>query len=356
MYIGEQLINPTDERLQLSAQLGVANIVIDSRPHHDIIGDDGEWDPRLIRAQRERLARFGHELEVLTLDTGSILTDSIRDRAKADATAERLRNSIRAASDGGILTLKHNLQMIGITRTGMTEGRGGVRSSTFRYADYSIDADTKYSYWGIGYPDSGGKDAPKLEVATATSGQVRSDVSGAISESQAWDAIAYLIEQILPTAESTGVRIAIHPQDPAYPTGGLNGVEHVVGSIEGMWKLLNLAPESASLGLNFCQGTVAEMSPTPNEYVLRAISEFGRAGKIFMVHFRNIKGGYLNFMETLPDDGDVDMAACVRAYRDAGYTGILCPDHVPLSDLDPGRERFFAFALGYTKALLQGTR
>src|SRR5580658_1073530 len=45
--------------------------------------------------------------------------------------------------------------------------------------------------------------------------------------------------------------------------------------------------------------------------------------------------------------GSVDMAACVRAYRQAGYDGVLCPDHVPFFDVDPGRERFFALCLGY---------
>jgi len=45
----------------------------------------------------------------------------------------------------------------------------------------------------------------------------------------------------------------------------------------------------------------------------------------------------------------------MRAYREVGYEGILCPDHVPVSDLDPARERFFAFALSYTKALIQAT-
>lgn len=356
MYIGEQLIDPTDERLQLSAQLGVSNIVIDSRPNRDITGENGNWDAKLVSAQRERLARFGHGLDVLALDIGSILVDSLRDREKADATAERLRANIRAAAEGGVSTVKHNLQMVGITRTGLAEGRGGVRCSSFRFEEYSPIADTKYSYWGVGYPESVGKDAPRLEEATGRSGQLRSDTAGAIGVEDAWSAIEYLIEQILPTAEAAGVRIAIHPQDPAFPTGGLNGIEHVVGTIEGMWRLMNLAPGSPSLGLNFCQGTIAEMSASPNEYVLRAISEFGRAGKIFMVHFRNIKGGYLDFTETFPDSGDVDMPACIRAYREAGYQGILCPDHVPISDLDPGRERFFAFALGYTKALLQAYR
>jgi mannonate dehydratase len=353
LYIGEQLINPTADRLRLSAQLGVAHIVIDSRPNHQITGEDGVWDAGKVREQRLWLADLGHSLDVLALDIGSILIDSLRDRGRADATAERLRSNIRAASDGGVETVKHNLQMIGITRTGLSVGRGGVQCSTFRFSDYTPDADAEFSYWGVGYPASVGKDAPVLKDAVKNSGQLQSDKAGAVGTKEAWNAIEYLIEQILPTAEAVGVRVAIHPHDPAFPNGGLNGVEHVVGTIEGMWRLMNLAPESPSLGLNFCQGTIAEMSDNPNAYVLRAIAEFGKAGKIFMVHFRNIQGGYLDFMETFPDDGNVDMPACIRAYRKVGYRGILCPDHVPLSDLDPGRERFFSFALGYTKALLQ---
>jgi mannonate dehydratase len=74
-----------------------------------------------------------------------------------------------------------------------------------------------------------------------------------------------------------------------------------------------------------------------------------------MAHIRNIKGGYRGFNEAFPDDGDVDLAAAIRAYREVGYDGILCPDHLPLSRLDPGRERFFAFALGYTRGLLHAT-
>ena len=102
--------------------------------------------------------------------------------------------------------------------------------------------------------------------------------------------------------------------------------------------------------LTLMGGTVAEMAPEPHAYVIRAIEEF--APRIFMVHFRNIKGGYLDFAEVFPDEGDVDMNEAIRAYQRSGYKGILCPDHVPLSDLDPNRERFMSFALGYTRGLL----
>jgi mannonate dehydratase len=95
------------------------------------------------------------------------------------------------------------------------------------------------------------------------------------------------------------------------------------------------------------------MCVDPATEVLEAIRYFGERNKIFMVHFRNIRGGFLNFDEVYPDEGDVDMLQAVRAYKEAGYQGMLCPDHVPQSDVDPGGERQFSFCLGYTRALIQ---
>ena len=111
--------------------------------------------------------------------------------------------------------------------------------------------------------------------------------------------------------------------------------------------------ESPYHGLNFCQGTVAEMLKDPGKQIYDVIRYFGSRGKIFNVHFRNIKGGYLNFQETFPDDGDVDMLKALRIYREVGYDGMIMPDHVPHIDGDVGGTRAFAFAFGYIQALIQ---
>ncbi|AYM14735.1 MULTISPECIES: mannonate dehydratase [Agrobacterium] len=355
MELGEQIINPTEDRLRLSTQYGVKRLVIDSRPNEQLKDSDGVWDAAKVKAQRQWVEGFDMSLDVLALDVDSILLDSIHNPEKAKKTAERLRKDIQAAADGGIPILKYNLQMVGITRTGFVEGRGGVRGSAFRAAQYSPDSDSKFSYWGVGHPgaDQHGSDIAANALGTKEAvGQVLGTSSGGVTQQQGWDALEYFVEQVIPTAEKAGIRLAAHPHDPAYPLGGLNGVEHVVGSIEGIRRFLDIAPESKAHGLNFCQGTVAEMSEDPSDYVVRAIREFGGRDRIYMVHFRNIKGGYLDFSECFPDDGSVDMAASIRAYREVGYDGILCPDHVPVSDLDPARERFFGFALGYTRGLL----
>jgi mannonate dehydratase len=356
MYIGEQLINPTDDRLRLSAQLGAKGIIIDTRPNRDVCNDDGTWDVERLKAQKARIESFGMTLDGLALDIGSILLDSLRDRSKALATAERLRQNIRAAGAAGIPLVKYTVAMVGITRTGVVDGRGGMKCSTFKADEYAADSDARFSYWGTVLPEDGsGKGhTPKEAMKTPEAGgqKMASEVGG-ISAEDGWAAIRFFLDELLPTAAEAKVKLACHPHDPAYPPGGLNGVHHVLGSLDGLKRFIALAPDNPYHGFNFCQGTIAEMSKDPTATVLEAIRTFGPDKRIFMVHFRNIKGGYLDFREAMPDEGTVDMPAAIRAYREVGYDGILCPDHVPLSDVDPGRERFFAFCLGYTQALLQ---
>jgi mannonate dehydratase len=95
---------------------------------------------------------------------------------------------------------------------------------------------------------------------------------------------------------------------------------------------------------------------TDPEQVYDAIRYFGQRRRIFWVHFRNIRGGFLRFEEVFPDEGDIDMVQAIRTYRDAGYDGVLIPDHVPHSDLDSAHNhRAHAFSYGYIRGLIQAT-
>ena len=166
------------------------------------------------------------------------------------------------------------------------------------------------------------------------------------SEEEVWERIRYFLEHVVPVAESAGVKLACHPDDPPVPT--LVGETRVLGSLEGMKRLIELVPSEAN-GLNFCQGTVAEMGVD----VIEAIRYFGSRGKIHHVHFRNVRGSIPRFDETFIDDGDVDMLEAMRTYKEVGYTGSIMPDHTPAVAGDsPGVRQGRAFALGYMKALM----
>jgi mannonate dehydratase len=88
-----------------------------------------------------------------------------------------------------------------------------------------------------------------------------------------------------------------------------------------------------------------------------AIRHFGRRGKLFFAHFRDVRGSVPVFEETFHDEGKTDMAAAMRAYRDIGFDGPMRPDHAPTmegeSNDNPGyMVRGKIFAIGYMKGLI----
>jgi mannonate dehydratase len=167
-----------------------------------------------------------------------------------------------------------------------------------------------------------------------------------------WERVTYFLERVMPVAEEYKVRMAFHPQDPAMPADkGFRGVHTVLGSVEGLKRFITIAP-SPYHGLNFCQGTVSEMLKKPGEEIFDVIRYFGSRGKIFNVHFRNIRGGFLDFQETFIDDGDVDMLKAMRVYKEVGFDGMMMPDHVPAISGDARGFQAFAYTFGYIKALI----
>ena len=81
------------------------------------------------------------------------------------------------------------------------------------------------------------------------------------------------------------------------------------------------------------------MLDDPAREIFAVIRWFGERGKIFNVHFRNIKGKKLDFMEAFPDEGDIDMAQALAAY-------------VPQIDGRDPSGVAFAYCYGYIQALL----
>jgi mannonate dehydratase len=238
-----------------------------------------------------------------------------------DREIDQMREMIRNVSRAGIPAVKYNLSILGVVRSERTAGRGGASLSTFVY------------------------EKAKQEPPLTTAGRVTAEM--------AWERIEYFLQRVVPVAEEYKVRMACHPHDPGMPEPqGFRGVSRVLGSVAGLKKFISIRP-SPYHGLNFCQGTVTEMLQDPDREIHEVIRYFGDRKKILNVHFRNIKGRYLNFRETLPDDGDVSMLRCLRTYRDVGYDGMLMPDHVPHIEGDAGGRQAFAFSFGYVQALLQ---
>jgi mannonate dehydratase len=172
---------------------------------------------------------------------------------------------------------------------------------------------------------------------------------GPIGEDELWANLDYFLRRVIPVAEQANVRLAMHPDDP--PLSPIRGVARIMRSVENFQRLLDLVPSPMN-GITLCQGNFTLMT----DDLPGVIRHFGRQGKIFFVHFRDVRGTPERFEETWHDDGKTDMLACMKAYREIGFEGVLRPDHVPTvegdSNADAGYSAFGRlYAIGYIRGL-----
>jgi mannonate dehydratase len=314
----------TDDILRVMAAFGV-NHICGRLPSAKM---DENWSVEALQRRREHVESFGITLDAVPLPlSSSYITRSENPNIMLGKSPERDREiddicqMIRNSAQAGIRTLKYNMSILGVVRTKSTTGRGGATYSTFRYEEATD------------------KDKPTE--------------AGPVTADAAWERIGYFLNRVLPVAAEYKVRMACHPHDPGMPEPqGYRGVHRVLGSVDGLKKFISLS-DSPYHGLNFCQGTVSEMLNKPGDEIYDVIRYFGSRGRIFNVHFRNIKGGFTNFQETFPDNGDVDFIRAARVYKEVGYDGMLMPDHVPTIQGDAGKAQAFAYCFGYIQALIQ---
>ena len=260
-----------------------------------------------------------HGMELRTVLATSGFDEIKRGVAGRDKKIAFLLDAVHAMGAAGIPILAYNFKLLNskLLRSQPTQGRGASTYISFDYDDYLK------------------KPAQPIDPP--------------LSQAQVWDNLSYFLRAMVPAAEKSGVRMALHPDDPPVPHGipALAGAGHIASSFEQYHKIFDHVPSRAN-GMLFCQGCVTEMQGVD---VYDAIRHMGSIDKIVMVHFRNVRGEFPRFQETFVDNGDVDMYRAMQAYRDVGFKGPFSLDHSPMF---PGAQiANQAFVIGYLRALIQ---
>ena len=284
------------------------------------------WEESQIRSIRERLKSGG-----LTLGNVMIagFPNAIYGRPGRDEEIEKVRQSIRAAGRAGLPVVEYNFYAHRLVEGYYAEsGRAGAGLTAFDYDRV--------------------KDLPPLSE------------EGAHSLAELWSNISYFLRAVVPVAEESGVRLALHPNDPPAPLS--RGSGQIMASLEGWKRLIEIVP-SESNGITFDCGVTRELGEDPVE----VCRYFGTRDRINHVHFRNVRARVPRekYAEVFLDEGEVDMFAVMKELVRQKYPRLVYPEHPRGLDADrehrgfksayPGGGSYvgFAYNVGYTRAVLQ---
>jgi len=284
------------------------------------------WEESSIRSIMDNLKSGG-----LTLGNMMIggFPNTIYGRPGRDEEIEKVRQSIRAAGRAGMPVVEYNFYSHRIVEGYYEEtGRAGAGLTAF--------------------DDDRVKNLPPLPE------------EGLHSLDEMWSNVAYFLKAVVPVAEESGVRLALHPNDPPAPLS--RGSGQIMGTVAGWKRLIDIVP-SKSNGITFDCGVTREMGEDPVE----VCRYFGERDCINHVHFRNVRVQvpYEKYTEVFLDEGQVDMFAVMKELVRQKYPRLVYPEHPRAIDYDresPGFKSYypggggyagFAYNVGFARAMLQ---
>jgi len=290
---------------------------------------DQLWTVEELVALRQAVEDEGLVLEAIENFDPAHWHDVLLDGPRRAAHIENVKTIVRRLGAAGVPIMGYNFSLAGVGgRVTGPFARGGARSVGM---DGPFDVPMPNGMvWNMIYDEN----APAGTVPP-------------VSDEELWRRLGAFLDEIVPVAEDAGVTLAAHPDDPPTPT--LRGQPRLVYQ-PGMYQRLIDRKPSASNALEFCVGSIAEMTDGD---LYDAADTYSRQGKLAYVHFRNVTGKAPWYKETFADDGDVDMPRVLRILKRNGYQGVLIPDHTPQMTCDAPWHAGMAWALGYMRAALQ---
>jgi mannonate dehydratase len=165
-----------------------------------------------------------------------------------------------------------------------------------------------------------------------------------------WGNFAYFMENMAPVLRESGVKFALHPNDP--PTDqALGGIPCLIHSRETYDRAFSHAPSDV-LGMEFCCGCWLEGGDAFGD-IPDGIRHFAADNRILIVHFRNVSSPLPEFTETFLDNGYADMYPFMRTFVEVDYQGTVILDHTPRFPMAFHAGGATGYAIGYMRALVE---
>ncbi|MCD8179874.1 MAG: mannonate dehydratase [Firmicutes bacterium] len=133
--------------------------------------------------------------------------------------------------------------------------------------------------------------------------------------------LKYFLERIMPVCNKYDIKMAIHPDDPAWSVFGL---PRIIINKKNILRMMSMVDDVHN-GVTFCSGSYGTNLENDLPDMIRSLK-----GRIHFAHVRNLKfNSPTDFEEAahLSSDGTFDMYEIMKALYDIGFDGPIRPDH-----------------------------
>ena len=142
-----------------------------------------------------------------------------------------------------------------------------------------------------------------------------------IDEEKLFDNLKYFLEKIMPVCNEYDIKMAIHPDDPAWSVFGL---PRIITNKQNILRMMKMVDDVHN-GVTFCAGSYGTNLNNDLPDMIRSLK-----GRIHFAHVRNLKFNSPDDFEEaahLSEDGSFDLYEIVKALYDIGFEGPIRPDH-----------------------------
>ncbi len=271
------------------------------------------WPQEKIDAMKREIEAAGLKFEVI--ESVPVHEDIKLGSGRCEEYIDNYKTTIRRLGKAGIKCICYNfMPVFDWTRTQLDRELPDGSTALVCYTDQLASMDPIHGEISLPGWDASYKKEDLVALFEAYS---------QIDEEKLWKNLKHFLTEIIPVAEESGIKMAIHPDDPPRPIFGL---PRIITCEENLDRFLKLVDSEAN-GLTFCVGS---LGCDPKNDTVSMIRKYSAMHRVHFAHVRNVKLlPNLSFEESghYTPNGSIDMKEIMRALKETGFDGYIRPDH-----------------------------
>ena len=297
---------------QIPGVKGVITTLYDTKP--------GEvWKREQIRALKDEVEAAG--LKILGIESVNVHDAIKAGTPDRDEYIDNYIETLRALGEEDIHLVCYNfMPVFDWTRSELARVRADG-STVLAYNQKTIDSIKPEEMFASISADAGSSVLPGWEPERMAKIKELFELYKDIDDEKLFENLKYFLERIMPVCNEFNIKMAIHPDDPAWPVFGL---PRIIINQENILRMMKMVDDPHN-GVTFCSGSYGTNRANDLPGMIRALK-----GRIHFAHVRNLKFNSDDDFEEaahLSADGSFDMYEIMKALYETGFDGPIRPDH-----------------------------